>query len=250
MNKQQKKFYILLIILALVFTTKAFAALTFTNNTITGTNASTIDLGSGHDLYLQTSGGSVGIGTNSPGAKLDVNGDVNFGTTSGGTTFHLNGLFGTSYGYTFDDKAGPYLSIRSDYSSSTPVVVNTYGSVGIGTTSPAALLDVKGHVASSQTTLPTASVTGTGYSGASIVSGSTDTKGKITATVGANAGTLVVTFNSAYVTAPVCTTDANTATAQVDLAKMYSTTSTSALTLNFVASPTGGSETWSYLCVQ
>jgi hypothetical protein len=112
------------------------------------------------------------------------------------------------------------------------------------------VLTVQGHIASSQGTGPTASVTGTGYSGGSIGTNSTDTKGTISATVGATAGTLVVTFHSAYASAPVCTLTPNTATAQLDVGKMYATFSTTALTLNFVATPTGGSETWSYICMQ
>jgi hypothetical protein len=125
------------------------------------------------------------------------------------------------------------------------------GNLGIGIAVPTAKLQVKdGHFGSIQTTAPTASVTGSGYSGASVSGTSTDTKGTASATIGAAAGTLVVTFNISYATAPVCTVSAANAAAQVDAAKYYVTTGTGALTLNFPASPTGGSESWNYICVQ
>src|SRR5437868_4868304 len=62
---QNKKFYIILsLIILFAFSTKAIASLTFTNNTIVGTAASTIDVGSGNTLSLQTTNnGNVVIGT-------------------------------------------------------------------------------------------------------------------------------------------------------------------------------------------
>ncbi|MEI6346149.1 MAG: immunoglobulin-like domain-containing protein [bacterium] len=43
-------------------------------------NASTTQIGSTGSAYFATSGGNVGIGTTSPGSKLDVNGDINANT--------------------------------------------------------------------------------------------------------------------------------------------------------------------------
>lgn len=129
-----------------------------------------------------------------------------------------------------------------------PVISFTTNAISIGV--PVTFGPATTHVISSQTTAPTASVTGSGYGSASMGSGSTDTKGTITATVGAAAGTLVVTFQTAYASAPVCTVTPATATAQVDVIKMYVTSETGVLTLNFVATPTGGSETWNYICMQ
>ncbi len=107
-----------------------------------------------------------------------------------------------------------------------------------------------GHLKSAFASTPTAGVTGTGYSGASMGTGSTDTKGIISATVGAAAGTLTVTFSTAYKSAPVCTISPASAAAQVDVGKMYVTASTTILTINIVATPTGGSETWNYVCIE
>lgn len=175
-----------------------------------------------------------------------------------GTVYGLNLSGWSTPGATVTNSYGIFMNSSIDvgttryalYSSSTS---QSYlqGNLGIGIAVPTAKLEVKdGHYASSQTTPPTPSVTGAGYANATLSAGSTDTKGAISATVGAGAGTLVVTFNSAYATAPVCTVSAGNAAAQVDSGKVYQTTSTGALTLNFIGSSTGGSETWSYICVQ
>ncbi len=71
---ENKKIVTLIILLTFLVTTKAFASLTLSTNSIIGTSASTIDLGSGHDLYLQTNTGNVGIGTTVPTATLTVQG--------------------------------------------------------------------------------------------------------------------------------------------------------------------------------
>ena len=84
MNRKMLMFAVL--VFAFVFTTStAFAALTLNSNavssdgalTLTGTANSTWDLGTGHDLYLQTSGGKVGIGTASPSLALHIVGSAN-----------------------------------------------------------------------------------------------------------------------------------------------------------------------------
>lgn len=98
--KNIKKFYLLLVlILVLVFSNTAYASLTFTANAITGTTASTIDLGSGNGLSIQTTGngtittgsglvttggslsvtGSLGIGTIVPSSALSIVGNLDFG---------------------------------------------------------------------------------------------------------------------------------------------------------------------------
>lgn len=78
MSKTNKNIYILLLVVSftLVFSAKVFAAITISSNAITGTGSSTLDLGSGNDLYLQTSSGKVGIGTSNPSKTLDVAGSI------------------------------------------------------------------------------------------------------------------------------------------------------------------------------
>lgn len=62
MNK--KLLSIIVLILMFAFSSTAFASLTFTTNAITGTTASTIDLGSGNALSLQTTNnGAITTGT-------------------------------------------------------------------------------------------------------------------------------------------------------------------------------------------
>lgn len=87
MNKKILSIFVL--VLTLLFTTQAFASLTFTTNAITGTTASSIDLGASNDLFLQTSGGKVGIGTTAPSVALDVVGSINIPT---GSAYMYNGL--------------------------------------------------------------------------------------------------------------------------------------------------------------
>ena len=82
--------FVLVLLVSVLTTANAFAALTLNSNTISsngaltlvGTANSTWDLGTGHDLFLQTSGGKVGIGTTNPGYALDVNGSINLGSVA------------------------------------------------------------------------------------------------------------------------------------------------------------------------
>lgn len=124
MNK--KILGILVLFLTLVFSGTALASLTFTTDAITGTTASTIDLGAGNNLLLQTSGGIVGIGTASPEGNFTVNGNSAsvfiseraFGNAIAvasrlvglSSTDNVTTNFGASLSFSLEDSAGVRLN--------------------------------------------------------------------------------------------------------------------------------------------
>jgi hypothetical protein len=101
-----------------------------------------------NNKFLVTTGGDVGIGTTSPGAKLQVNGSTNFGTAAqpANTSNFINN-FNNDLALLIkkiSTGAGDYLSIQ-DSAASSKFIVKSSGNVGIGQTSP----DTKLHIKSS-----------------------------------------------------------------------------------------------------
>ena len=89
--------------------------------------------------------GNVGIGTSSPGAKLDVFGSGNIVRYGDGTnTFNVRFKGPNNWDQQLDTAADKF-SIRRN--SVDFVVVDSSGNLGIGTSSPAAKLDVNGSIA-------------------------------------------------------------------------------------------------------
>lgn len=98
------------------------------------------------NLVLNSAGGNVGIGTNSPGNKLSVNGNADIqGSIS------ANGGSGYTFNSGGDADGGLYspadgvVTIRTN--ATEKFRINGDGYVGIGTTTPAARLEVNGSVA-------------------------------------------------------------------------------------------------------
>ena len=119
----------------------------------------------GSEKMRITSSGNVGIGTSSPGYKLDVSGIINVSDTpnSYGTLIRLRDtvslgtesfggvLFTSSPGtdYTigkWSTAAGAGLLQIRDQSGNAFMTINGVGNVGIGTTSPSEKLEVNGNI--------------------------------------------------------------------------------------------------------
>lgn len=170
MNKKRLSVFVL--VLALTFTTKALASLTFTSNAITGTSASAIDLGSGNTLSLNTINNApitTGTGLVTLGGGLNVAGNVGIGTTipapyylldiqrgigsttllslSGNEGYSASMYFSSSDGsdwYLGKDPAnlgnGDFGIMRAGNNALT--ITNTTGRMGIGTTSPSTFFNI------------------------------------------------------------------------------------------------------------
>ena len=119
-----------------------------------GTGPNQITTASGVNLALMPGGaGNVGIGTTAPGRPLEVNGYIraDYNGGSGGLVVQnaggSEGLYITSDASNnmhINNPGGTILSL--DTNSNSCIAITSGGNVGIGTTSPAGLLDVNGKL--------------------------------------------------------------------------------------------------------
>lgn len=161
-----------------------------------------------------TSGGNVGIGTSSPGSKLDVNGEVHangkvvVGNISGQSN---SSAYTISGGYDVAD--GGYIQVWGSTSANPDLVlfgnsntermrINSSGNVGINATSPGSKLDVngtttlRGNVYLNRTNqLEDYAVSGSGHIGTtgSIIAG--ETSGAVALSINDGHGNANLTFN-------------------------------------------------------
>ena len=160
----------------------------------------------------------VSTGTNNTGFGFNTllaNSSGTNNTAIGYQTLNTNttGSSNTAIGYNADVSSAALtnataIGANATVSSSNSLVLGSEANIGIGTSSPNALLHLKnGHLKSEQTTAPTIVVTNqANITAAAITAGSTDMKGNRT-TTGNNGGSantaLTITFDSPYNSAPV-----------------------------------------------
>ena len=106
-------------------------------------------------MFINGSNGNVGIGTTSPGQKLDVAGIIRSTSTNPQLRIHTSSGTGTGYlvfGDSADDDIGQvYYSHANNemgfvVNAGTKMIVKSTGYVGVGTTSPAEKLEVQGNI--------------------------------------------------------------------------------------------------------
>ncbi len=191
--------------------------------------------------------GNVGVGTTSPAQRLDVQSSASPIALFTDTTNSRGASFGVGDGFNaivnsvggsviFKNSGTSWMTVGRNGTSTT---FDT-GNVGIGTTAPGALLDVHGHITNSGT----AATVGT--CGTSPAITGNDTRGVVTLGTGSPTA-CTITFASAYTTAPYCVI--TPAAGFPGSIQWYVSASTTALVMNFSASPTA-SQQFNYHCTQ
>ena len=110
-----------------------------------GFDFQTYNGGYGSRLMI-TNAGNVGIGTTSPGVKLDVIGNI-VSRYADASTYYVNMYSDGTNGFVNSNRG--YLRLSGQ--AGTGVVVDSAGNVGIGTTSPSSRLNIVGSGATSAT---------------------------------------------------------------------------------------------------
>ncbi len=124
------------------------------------------------------------------------------------------------------------------------------GNIGIGTTLPATnakLAFKNGHLQSQQTTAPI--ITASPYVTYSLTN-ATDVAGKISITTTVAVGTVTITFNKTYTTAPIVVITPTNLIAATEIARVYVTSSTTNFILNFSPAPSAAAHTYSYHVIE
>ena len=105
-------------------------------------------IGSGNVLMTVAGNGNVGVGTTSPAQMLHL-----YSASTGGTALRLDNADTGGHNYRLFSSGSAnavgagFFSVWDETASSYRLTINSAGNVGVGTTSPAALLDVYGSAA-------------------------------------------------------------------------------------------------------
>jgi hypothetical protein len=211
-------------------------------------------------MFIQTSG-NIGIGTTSPGSKLEVNGTIKSGDITVGNINFTGNLFqnGSAYlGSQWTTTSGNTLtytsgnvSINSGFTSSFNSntlgnIFTTGGNVGIGTTSPVYTLDIIGTIDAttytggivSVTSITTGTIRVTGNADITDLTGTNITSGTIRASSLISTSNLSTNnFSSGTIRATTLITSANIASSNLTSTNVLATNiTTSILNATTVAS--------------